>query len=105
MVDGICPAFVEFDTGADLHAHLVDRGYSLAKLPDALFGDVQHFHGVTRAKLGGLLRRYATHLGLVSKKSETQLTAAAPIAMQRLKEIYGLNASDATLKLKPPRHN
>lgn len=46
------PAFVYFDTGADLHAHLVSKGYRYGALDWAWQRRaVAHHHGVTRRRL------------------------------------------------------
>lgn len=43
------PSFVEYDTGADLHAWFASRGKSFAALPESQWGGLHHYHGVTRA--------------------------------------------------------
>ena len=49
--EGVDPAFVEHDTGADMHRALLANGHELASLEAGLWGDVAHFHGVSRMTL------------------------------------------------------
>ena len=56
------PAFVEYDTGADVHAWQKSAGRCLAALPGELWGDVRHYHGVTRAATAGALVRAALRI-------------------------------------------
>ena len=84
------PAFIEFDTGARLHAQLVARGHRLIGLPDSLWQQVDHFHGVTRAGHRRLLRRLVQKLGLrVASNDSPELGIAAEVR-RRLVEVHGL---------------
>jgi hypothetical protein len=88
--DGRYPAFVEYDTGADLHHELKRRGQSFAALPPERWGEVHHYHGVTRAHLTGSLRRAAKALRLVSRDTETEQRSVLATVKQRLGAVYGV---------------
>ena len=90
-VDGIRPAFVDYDTGAALHARLTTNAHPLAAMPVARWGGVHHYHGVTRARLGGVLRAAAAKLGMVSKQSQAEPLTAEEDAKQRLAAQYGID--------------
>lgn len=92
VIDGIRPAFIDYDTGAELHQDLIAGGHPYCALADTLWGDVHHFHGVTRARIGGIFQRLAVLLGLVSRQSQTVPSAAHLDAMARLREAYGIVA-------------
>lgn len=89
-VDGVRPAFIDYDTGADLHHFLVAGGHSYCALPDTLWGDVHHYHGVTRARIGGTFRHLAGLLGLVSRQSQAAPSVAHLDAVARLREGYAI---------------
>jgi hypothetical protein len=91
VIDGHLPAFIEYDTGADLHKELKQRGYSLASLPGELWNDVHHYHGVTRAHLAGTLRRSVKLLRLASRETETEQRRIISVVRQRLATAYGFN--------------
>jgi hypothetical protein len=91
--DGHRPAFVEYDTGADLYKGLLDRGYRFAGLPIALWGDVHHYHGMTRAALTGLVRRAAKRLHLASVDAETEQASVLLAIKSRLRETYGIGSA------------
>jgi len=82
--------FIEFDTGADLHRILVDDGFRFAAIDDALWGDVPHFHGVTRAALGPWRWRMAAKLGLVPPRNETGQRDVHAEIRRRLAGRYGV---------------
>lgn len=90
MYDGRRPAFVEYDTGADLHAALKRCGHSFVALPAELWGDVHHWHGVTRANLTGRFRRVAKALRLASRTTETEQQSVLATVRERLSEVYGV---------------
>jgi hypothetical protein len=90
MYEGRFPAFVEYDTGADLHAELKRRGHAFAALPAELWGDVHHFHGVTRASLTGRFRRMAKALRLASRNTETEPRSVLETVRERLSAVYGV---------------
>ena len=94
-IDGHYPAFIEYDTGADLHRELLKAGYSFARLPEALWGDVRHYHGVTRAGLAGRVRRAATSLRLASIDAGTEERSVASDIRLRLSDVYGIRLPDA----------
>lgn len=88
--EGTRPAFIEYDTGADLHSWLISQGHAYAKVSDDLWNDARHYHGVTRSKIANPLRRLAPKLGLVSKEAETIHTLAEDDARTRLRERFGV---------------
>jgi hypothetical protein len=88
--DGIFPKFIEFDTGADLHAHLQSSGRPFENIDVALWGDVSHHHGVTRAHLVSGVRKLAKHLNLVSQKTETDQINVVDVVKTRLRSVYGV---------------
>ena len=90
MYEGRLPTFVEYDTGADLHAALKRRGHSFAALPAQLSGDVHHYHGVTRANLTGGFRRVAKALPLASRNTETEQRSILATVRERLRDVYGV---------------
>lgn len=92
-IDGVRPAFIDFDTGAELHAFLTERGRPFAALPQDRWGEVHHYHGVTRARLGGALRALAARIGMVSRETQAAPHAAGDDAMLRLREQYGIDAN------------
>ena len=93
-IDGKYPAFIEYDTGADLHRQLQKDGYSFARLPEELWGDVRHYHGVTRAGLAGRVRRAAMSLRLASMETETEEGSVAADSRLRLSHVYGIRLPD-----------
>jgi hypothetical protein len=93
-IDGHHPAFIEYDTGADLHRELRNAGYSFARLPEALWGDVRHYHGVTRAGLAGRVRRAAKSLRLASIDTETEERFVVADIRSRLSDGYGIRLPD-----------
>ena len=87
---GRSPAFIEFDTGARIHAGLVARGHHLVALPDTAWQQVDHFHGVSRADNRRLLRRLLKALGLRIASNDTPQGSVAVEVRRRLAEGYGL---------------
>lgn len=67
------PAFTQYDTGARIHAYLVSNGYRFAKVESSLWTSVLHFHGVTRAIRGGLVRRLMRGFGF-SRAAQIETT-------------------------------
>jgi hypothetical protein len=90
--DGIAPAFVEFDTGADLHHHMTRTGFVFAECDRELLHNVYHHHGVTRDKSAHLFRRIARRIGLVSPHSEAMHSEAETIARTRLRDAYNFTS-------------
>jgi hypothetical protein len=90
--DGRTPAFVEYDTGADLHAKLKRSAHAFVQVSPELWGEVSHYHGVTRAQLTGTLRRIAKSMRLASRDTETDQRAILAAVMQRLASVYGVDA-------------
>ena len=88
--DGRMPAFVEYDTGADMHAALKLRGHRLVALPTELWGDVAHHHGVTRANLANVARRAVSKLRLSAAYTETTQESVVGIVKERLATVYGI---------------
>ncbi|MEP6942556.1 MAG: hypothetical protein ABI981_06450 [Betaproteobacteria bacterium] len=88
--DGVEPAFVEHDTGAEMHRALLAGGHEFAALDVDLWGDVAHFHGVSRMTLRNRALRAAQHLALlrpVTAGAEPDLIATVK---RRLEEGYGI---------------
>ena len=83
-------AFIEFDTGALIHAGLVARGHHLMALPDVAWQQVDHFHGVSRAGNRRLLRRLLKKLGLRIASNDTPEGSVAAEVRRRLADGYGL---------------
>ncbi len=88
IVDGIKPAFVDHDTGAELHLRLILDGHPFVKLDDSLWGQVHHYHGVTRARIGGWFRALATKVGMVSRDTQAAPVTAEEDARDRLRRHY-----------------
>jgi len=84
------PAFIEFDTGAHLHAELVARGHRLIGLADSLWQQVDHFHGVSRAGNRRLLRRLPRKLGLRVASNDSPEDGIALEVRKRLAEVHGI---------------
>lgn len=83
------PAYFEFDTGADLHQLFRADGYVLAEPTSGGWGDVRHFHGVTRASLIGGRRALARHwLGMAF--NDTPQAMIASEVRERLARAYGI---------------
>lgn len=93
-IDGHRPLFLEYDTGAELHARLVADGSRFAALPDALWGDVEHYHGMTRATLAGTLRRAARHLRIVDTGDDAAPSQSAAAIRARLRNTYDIDADE-----------
>lgn len=89
VIDGVKPAFVDHDTGAELHLRLTLGGHPFVKLDEALWGQVHHYHGVTRARIGGWFRALAAKTGMVSKETQAAPLSAEEDARNRLREQYG----------------
>ncbi len=84
------PAFIEFDTGARLHAGLLASGQRLVGLPEPLWQQVHHFHGVSRAGNRWLLRRILKKLGVRIASNDTPEANIAAEVRRRLAEVYAL---------------
>ena len=56
----------------------------------ALWGDVRHYHGVTRAGLAGGARRVARRLGIICDQNETPQSEVMPQVCARLAADYGV---------------
>ena len=94
VLEGRYPKFVEFDTGADLHAYLLSRGCVFESLPIDYWGDVLHHHGVTRAHLAKGVRRLAKQLRLTSTNPETDQATVLENVFRRLADEYGVVESE-----------
>jgi hypothetical protein len=90
QIDGWSPRFIEFDTGADLHAQLLQEGKRFAAIPIEFWGDVAHHHGVTRARLATGMRKMAKRMNLISRKTETDLHSVLGHVFERLESQYGV---------------
>ena len=92
-IDGRQPVAIDYDTGAALHERLLAEGFRFAALPQALWGDVAHHHGVTRAKRDGAMRRAARSLGLVATGDVSDAAVVAPTVRARLRDAYGVDVA------------
>jgi glycosyltransferase involved in cell wall biosynthesis len=88
--EGAFPKFIEYDTGADLHAYLVQSGLSFEQVPEGVWGDVRHHHGVTRAKLLPILPRLAKALRLTVGTTERSEAEVREYVVSRLEANYGV---------------
>ena len=82
----------QYDTGADLHAHLVLGGARFAALPESLWGDVEHYHGTTREKLANPCLRAARRLRLIDTGKDPDRSAVERAVRSRLQGAYGIDA-------------
>jgi hypothetical protein len=92
---GRSPRFIEFDTGADLHARLLSEGKRFEAIPIELWGDVAHHHGVTRAGLLTAMRTAAKRMRVISSKTETDQRSVIRHVLDRLESQYGVTVSAA----------
>ncbi len=90
VIDGHRPAFIEYDTGADIHRDLLDHGSTFARLDERHWGDVTHHHGVTRTRLASGARQVAKSFGLTSTGAETSQSDVLAEVKQRLASVYGV---------------
>lgn len=95
QIGGRVPAFIEYDTGADMHKNLLEQGYLFGRLPEALWGDVRHYHGVTRSSLTSQFRRAAIRLRMTSIDAGPEQTPMLLDIKSRLSEVYGIHSVDA----------
>jgi len=80
---GVRPHYVYRDTGADLHAFLLQRGFSFADLgADWWPTAVAHYHGVTRRRLRRRMRNAA------------DVDASRANALERIRDVYGVTLPD-----------
>ena len=86
------PSFVEFDTGALLHLALKRKGQSFAALPDSAWGDVRHYHGVTRAEISTAFRRSLKAIRLATTDSESSQASVMADVKARLADVYDVRA-------------
>jgi hypothetical protein len=86
------PSFVEFDTGALLHLALRAQGHRFAALPDDKWGEVRHYHGVTRAALTNRLRRAIEAIRLATPDALTPERSIDTEVKRRLADRYGVRA-------------
>jgi hypothetical protein len=91
VIDGHRPAFIEYDTGADIHKDLMDHGSTFARLDERHWGDVTHHHGVTRTGLASVARRLANSIGLTSTGTETTQGSVLHEVKQRLATVYHID--------------
>jgi hypothetical protein len=89
-------AFLEYDTGADMHGRLKALGYSFANLDQAFWNDVSHYHGVTRSAVSRPYRRLLQKVGIAHASNDISQSAILSQVHHRLKSIYGLSAEDFT---------
>lgn len=93
VIDGRRPLFVEYDTGAALHEQLLKAGSRFAALPEPLWRDVEHYHGLTRNTLAGVVRRTARDWGLVDTGVEAEPASVNRAVRSRLEQIYGIEVA------------
>ena len=93
-IDGQRALFLQYDTGADLHARLIAEGWRFAALPDSLWRDVAHYHGITRATLAGALRRAARNLRVIDTGDNADPSRLAGAIRSRLWNTYSIDAED-----------
>jgi hypothetical protein len=86
------PAFIEFDTGADMHRMLGELGYRFAGLPPDLWQGIHHYHGVSRSALAWTRRKFAQRLGLVAMANDTSQNAIIDEVRLRLADRYSIDA-------------
>jgi glycosyltransferase involved in cell wall biosynthesis len=79
---GALPAFIEFDTGAEVHASLKRMQYRFAALNADRWRGVRHFHGITRSQKFGL--DLVQKLGLVSAHNDARADRSEIQVMERL---------------------
>jgi hypothetical protein len=85
------PSFVEFDTGALLHLSLKERGHPFVALPDDMWGQVHHYHGVTRAALSNAFRRALKTIRLATIDSETSQRSVVGEVHARMMQVYEID--------------
>jgi hypothetical protein len=89
------PAFVEYDTGARIHAALKAQGRTFAAIDPDLWRGVAHFHGVTRAGHERRVRAVARRMRLRRTDNATGERAILAQVQQRLAARYGIEADFA----------
>jgi len=92
---GVCDegsaAFIEHDTGAEMHEALSARGYRFAALAtDSFGGDVHHYHGMSRAAMPHVLRTTGRRLGLRLRDNSTPEANVRSQIQRRLADRYGI---------------
>ena len=92
--EGPEPLFIEYDTGAELHAALLASGRRFCALPDGLWGEVEHFHGITRASRLGVARRLVTGLRFAGANATREIEIIARVRT-RLRSTYGVELDDS----------
>jgi hypothetical protein len=95
-------AFIESDTGADVHAALAQLGYHLTALPVEDWPKAHHYHGVTRSGLAWKRRKLAQRLGLVASANDTSQNLILDEVRRRLSEHYFIDSkvADSTATAK-----
>lgn len=63
-------AWFEYDTGAQVHRVLRERGFGFAVPPIDFWSQIRHYHGATRARLGNVMGRLMQRLRLVEREGD-----------------------------------
>ncbi len=90
------PSFVEFDTGAKLHLAMLGCGWTFSELPLNLWGEVNHYHGVTRAERASFVRHALKKLRLATTETETTQEHVMADVRRRLADVYGIGEISKT---------
>lgn len=89
------PAFIESDTGADMHEALLGSGYRFTALPVEDWPKAHHYHGVTRSGLAWKRRKLAQRMGLVASANDTSQNLILDEVRRRLDEHYSIGSQTA----------
>lgn len=84
------PSYLDFDTGAVLHQSLLTRGYRFASVPDELWSQLRHLHGVTQTAVAGRFRKVVGHLGIAVTETDRSERSVLAEVRDRLSTEYGL---------------
>lgn len=82
------PAWIDWDTGACLHAWQQRGGGRFAIAPGWDWTQVNHYNGATRARLSGALYRLATRLGILSRRENIEDSDDLNVVAPRLHADY-----------------
>lgn len=84
-------AFLELDTGAAMHRRLAGFDRGLATLPDALWRQVHHYHGVSRAERRWRPRKLAERLHLAGAANDVAQQSIVDDVRARLAQEYAVD--------------
>lgn len=85
------PALIEYDTGALMHEWLTRTGHRFVGVDPNLWGDVRHFHGVSRARNPMPMRALLEALGLLKTRNQSGELDAIAEVRRRLSTVYGVD--------------